>query len=110
MTASFSTRSKKINMNIVLIYAPTNEAQDEDKETFYSQLQDILDKLPRKDMTILMGDVNAKVGDDNSGYEEVMGKHAEGIMNDNGERFANMCSLKNFVIGGSVFPTKGFIR
>ena len=25
-------------------------------------------------MTILMGDLNAKIGSDNSGYEEVMGR------------------------------------
>ena len=27
------------------------------------------DKLKEKDMTILMGDLNAKIGSDNSGYE-----------------------------------------
>lgn len=106
MKASFSTRSKKINMNIILIYAPTNEAEEEDKDDFYKQLQTILDKLPEKDMNILMGDANAKIGQDNLGYEDVMGIHGDGTMNDNGERFANMCSFNNFVIGGSVFPHK----
>ncbi|GFS17110.1 endonuclease-reverse transcriptase [Elysia marginata] len=33
--ASFQTRSKNINMNIVQIYAPTNEAQDEEKDALY---------------------------------------------------------------------------
>ena len=48
--ASFTTRSKSINMNIVQIYAPTNDASDEDKDAFYSRLQGVIDKLPRKDV------------------------------------------------------------
>ena len=102
--ASFTTRNSNINMNIVQVYTPTNDAFDEEKDVFYSLLQEILDKLPRKDINILMGDVNAKVGQDNVGYEGCMGQHGLGEMNDNGERLANICAFNNLVIGGSVFP------
>ena len=34
--ASFTTRSKSINMKVVQIYAPTNDASDENKDAFYS--------------------------------------------------------------------------
>ena len=37
-------------------------------------------------MKIMMGDLNAKVGNDNRNYERVMGKEGCGTMNDNGER------------------------
>ena len=104
--ASFTTRNKNINMNIVQIYAPTNEASDENKDSFYSLLQGVIDKLPRKDLNIIMGDANAKVGQDNVGYEGIMGRNGLGQMNDNGERFANFCAFNSFVIGGSVFPHK----
>ena len=53
-----------------------------------------------------MGDFNAKIGSDNTGYDEVMGRHGLGEMNENGERFADVCALNNLVIGGSVFPHK----
>ncbi|XP_068731553.1 craniofacial development protein 2-like [Montipora capricornis] len=78
---------------------------DEDKDQFYNRLQAILDKLKDKDINILMGNFNAKVGSDNRGYEEVMG-HALGKMNENGERFADLCGLNNLVIGGSIFAHK----
>ena len=61
---------------------------------------------PEKDITILMGDINAKIGPDNTGYEHVMGFHALGEMNDNGERFVDFCAMNNLVIGGSIFPHK----
>ena len=104
MMASFTTRNKGIDMNIVQIYAPTNEATIEEKEDFYNQVQKIVDKLPRKDMNIIMGDANAKIGEDNTGYEGIMGRHGLGQMNDNGDRFASFCAFNGLVIGGSIFP------
>ena len=50
-----------------------------------------------------MGDLNAKIGADNTGYEQVMGKHGLGRMNENGEQFAEFFAQNNLVIGGSVF-------
>ena len=52
-----------------------------------------------------MGDTNAKVGLDNTGREEIMGKHGFGTMNENGELFADFCTFNDLVIGGSVFKT-----
>jgi hypothetical protein len=58
------------------------------------------------DMTILMGDFNVKIGVDNTGYNDVMGKQGQGLMNENGDIFADLCSLNQLVIGGSIFPHK----
>ena len=53
-----------------------------------------------------MGDFNAKIGMDNTGYEDIMGTHRLGQMDENGERFADPCALNQLVIGGSIFPHK----
>ena len=50
-------------------------------------------------MTILMGDLSAKIGADNCGYEEVMGRRGLGEMNENGEMFADFCVSNRLVIG-----------
>ena len=44
-------------------------------------------------MPVLMGDMNAKIGLDNSGYEEVMGRQGLGRMNENGEMLADFVHL-----------------
>ena len=104
ITASFKTRKRRINMNVIQCYAPTNDSTAEVKDNFYDHLQAILQRIPQRDITILMGDLNAKIGSDNTGYEEVMGRQGLGEMNDNGERLTDLCALNNLVIGGSVFP------
>ena len=104
ITASFRTKNKRINMNIIQCYSPTNDGEEADKDQFYNRLQSIIEKHPERDITILMGDLNAKIGRDNVGYEEIMGRHGLGAMNENGERLADLCAMNNLVIGGSVFP------
>jgi hypothetical protein len=52
-----------------------------------------LDKIGKKDMTILMGDLNAKIEADNNGCSGIMGKQGLGHMNENDERWADLCSL-----------------
>nr|KAG5706894.1 hypothetical protein BaRGS_021400 [Batillaria attramentaria] len=106
ITAKFITKKKDIQLNIIQCYAPTNDAEEEKKDDFYQQLQTVIDRGGAKDMTILMGDFNAKIGSDNTGYENTMGTHGLGQMNENGERFADLCALNQLVIGGSIFPHK----
>ena len=96
-------QGRHINITIIQCYAPTNDSDEEDKEDFYSQLQAEVGKAPRHDLLVVMGDLNAKVGSDNTDYERVMGKHGMGTRNDNGERLVEFCAMNNLVIGGTLF-------
>jgi len=66
--------SKFCKLTIIQVYAPTNETEDEAKDIFYETLQATMDKTPRHDMMIIIGDLNAKVGQDNIGKEVVNGE------------------------------------
>ena len=98
--------SKYAKTTVIQCYAPTEQATEEEKHLFYSKLQDELDKTPRHDILLLMGDFNAKVGSDNSGLEGCMGKEGMGERNDNGQRFADLCLENGLVIGGTIFQHK----
>ena len=98
--------SKYAKTTIIKCYAPTNQATDEDKDTFYEVLQREIDAVPNHDVLLVLGDLNAKVGNNNRGREQVMGQHGIGQINDNGERFCELCTNNNLVIGGTIFPHK----
>lgn len=98
--------SRYAKVSIVSAYAPIDNADEEAKDNFYSSLQAVLDEIPRHDVTLLMGDFNARVGQSNHNRRRVMGKHAVGDLTDNGERLISMCEENDFVIGGSLFAHK----
>ena len=81
------------DLSIIQWYAPTNDGDEEDNNLFYKQLQ-----------AELMGDMNAKVGDDNLGVERTMGRHGWGTINNNGERLVDFCADNSMVIGATLFP------
>ena len=101
MTARF--KSKFQNVTLIQCYAPTNQAEQATKDEFYEQLQGVLDRAPRRDIDIVSGDMNAKVGTDNTGKEMVMGREGLGTMNENGELYTDFCANNDLVIGGTIF-------
>ena len=78
----------------------------ETKADFYDELQKTLDGRTRREVLIVTGDFNAKIGKDNSGRERIMGREGSGTMNENGEMFVDFCVFNDLVIGGSVFQHK----
>ena len=96
--------SKYVKLSIIKIYAPMNEANDEDH--FYEQLQTVVDSVHKHDILLVIGDLNANVGEDNEGYENIIGNHGVGERNDNGERLVSFCGLNNLVITGTILPHK----
>lgn len=104
MRARFN--SKHCKLTIIQCYAPTNEAEEKDKDDWYEQLQQIVSQVSQHDMPLIMGDINAKVGDDNSNCARAMGRHGCGVMNNNGERLVDFCLNNDCVIGGTIFPHK----
>ena len=57
-------------------------------------------------MLLVIGDLNARMGNDNTGRESNMGTHGCGIMNDNGQRLCELCEENKLVIGGTIFHHK----
>ena len=104
ITARFASKGR--NITCIQCYAPTNTAVFEVKETFYQQLQAVFQKAPKRDIKIVMGDMNAKIGTDNNDWKGTMGTEGLGQMNENGLLFASLCALNELVIGGSLFPHK----
>ncbi|XP_037959185.1 uncharacterized protein LOC119688584 [Teleopsis dalmanni] len=102
--AKFKTRAR--TLTCIQCYAPTEVTDPQIKENFYDSLYSVLNKCPRGEIKLVMGDFNAQIGPDNNGRKQVMGKHALGTMNDNGERIYELCNTMGLTIGGSLFPHK----
>ncbi|VDO92466.1 unnamed protein product [Schistosoma margrebowiei] len=73
--ALFKTKKEGITKSVIQCYASTNDSNNDNKDQFYEKPQSMIAKCPRKDLIILMGDVNDKVETHNTGYEDTMGRH-----------------------------------
>ena len=104
VTVRFITSHAKVN--IAQCYAPSNEHDDADKDAFYQQLQDVVDKIPHHDILIVMEDLNAQTEGSRLGFEHVLGPHAFGNRTDNGDRFTQFCAMNSMKIGSSLFDHK----
>ena len=68
------------NLVIIQLYAPASTSSDEDIEQFYNDLDSAHKKAGCQDMTIVMGDLNAKVGNERDPLLEVVGRHERGYI------------------------------
>ena len=85
LTARFNSKGRRVT--IIQCYAPTNMADIEDKVHFYEQTQSVINKVPARDMKILIGDLNAKEGTD---------KTQRGISSWAGTALENKMKMENF--------------
>ena len=93
--------SKPANTTIIQIYAPTSNATEVDVDEFYSKLQDTVDKCHKGDMLILLGDFNAKVGNEREG--KACGRFGLGVRNEAGDKLVEFCQANQLMIGSTWF-------
>jgi len=58
-------RGRWCNIIVLNVHAPSEDKSDDSKESFYEELEQVFDHIPRYHMKILLGDFNAKVGREN---------------------------------------------
>ena len=69
---------------VIQAYAPTSNAEEAEGERFYEDLQDLLELTPKKDVLLIIGDWNAKVGSQET--PGVTGIFGLGVQNEAGQR------------------------
>jgi hypothetical protein len=104
LAARFNSKGRKVTN--LQCCSPNNVDNEKETEDFYEQLQAVLDKGPKRDLKLLMGDLNPKAGTNNTDREIIMGKHGTGAQNENGELFAEFCTSNDLAIRGTIFSHK----
>ena len=59
---SIRFQGKPLNIMVIQAYVPTSNAEEAEVERSYEDLQDLLELTPKKDVLVIIGDWNAKVG------------------------------------------------
>ena len=89
-------QGKPFNIMVIQVYALTSNAEETEVEWFYEDLQDLLELTPTKDVLLIIGDRNAKVGSQET--PGVTGKFGFGGQNEAGQRLIEFCQENTLVI------------
>ena len=54
-------QGKPFNITVIQVYAPNTDAKEAEVDQFYEYLEDLLELTPKKDVLLILGDLNGKV-------------------------------------------------
>ena len=94
-------QGKPFNITVIQVYAPTSNAEEDEVEWFYEDVQDLLELTPQKDVLFIIGDWNAKVRSQET--PGVTGKFGLRIRNEAGQRLIEFCQENALVIANTLF-------
>ena len=94
-------QGKAFNITVIQAYAPNINTEEAEVEQFYEDLQDLLELTPRKDVLLITGDWNAKVGSQE--IPGVIGIFSLGVQNEAGQRLTEFCQENSLVIAKTLF-------
>ena len=98
---SVHSQGKPFNIKVIQVYAPTSNAEEAEVERFYEDLQDLLERTPKKDVLFTIEDWYAKVGSQET--PGVTGKFGLGVQNEAGQRLIEFCQENALVIANTLF-------
>lgn len=82
-------KGRPIDVNVIQVYAPTSDADEDELEEFYQQVDKAERQCRMHELTVGMGDLNAKVG--RGRMEDIVGPFGLGERNERGDRFVEWC-------------------
>ena len=88
----------------VSAYGPGSENNREVVEEFWNDLSECVESLKMRNNVVLLGDLNARVGDEV--IEGICGKHGVAGRNESGELLLNVCSEHELVVGNTFFKKR----
>ena len=100
----------KQHATLFSVYAPTLQADPAEKDMFYSELRRLLQSTPADDKLLILGDFNARVGQDTVTWKGVLGRHGVGNCNDNGRLPLEFCMEQQLVITNTIFQQKDSLK
>ena len=90
-------QGKPFSITVIQVYAPTTNTEEAEVEQLY---EDLLELTPKTNVLFIIGDWNAKVG--NQKIPGVTGKFGHGVQNEAGQRLTEFCQ-ENMVVTNTLF-------
>ena len=94
-------QGKPFNIRVIQVYAPISNAEEAEVEQFYEDLQHLVELTLKKGVLFIIGDWNAKVG--NQEIPREIRKFGLGVQNEAGQRLIEFCQENTMVTENTLF-------
>ena len=94
-------QGKPFNITVIQVYALNSNAEEAEVEWFYEDPQDLLELTSKKDVLLIIGEWNAKVGSQET--PGLTGKFGLGMQNEAGQRLIEFCQENALVMANTLF-------
>lgn len=94
-------KAKPFNINLIQVYAPTENKDDNEIEDFYNQIKQIQKATKNNEVNIILGDFNAKIG--SGRVLDIVGEYGLGNRNERGDRLVQFCQEENMMVTNTWF-------
>ncbi|KAK3572495.1 hypothetical protein QTP86_033919 [Hemibagrus guttatus] len=95
-----------VMLNVVSGYAPQVGCELEEKERFWSELDEVMESIPTGERVVIGADFNGHVGEGNTGDEEVMGKFGVKERNLEGQMVVDFAKRMDMGVDNTYFQKR----
>ncbi|KAK3548078.1 hypothetical protein QTP70_004506 [Hemibagrus guttatus] len=95
-----------VMLNVVSGYAPQLGCELEEKERFWSELDEVMESIPTGERVVIGADFNGHVGEGNTGDEEVMGKFGVKERNLEGQMVVDFAKRMDMAVVNTYFQKR----
>ncbi|KAK3533164.1 hypothetical protein QTP70_012417 [Hemibagrus guttatus] len=95
-----------VMLNVVSGYAPQVGCELEEKEGFWSELDEVMESIPTGERVVIGADFNGHVGEGNTGDEEVMGKFGVKERNLEGQMVVDFAKRMDMAVVNTYFQKR----
>ena len=95
-----------VMLNVISAYAPQIGCIRKEKEAFWLDLDETIEKIPKNESIVVVADLNRHVGEGNNGDKECMSRHGLGKRNNEGQAVVDFAKRMELAITNTYFVKK----
>ncbi|KAK6742952.1 hypothetical protein RB195_010305 [Necator americanus] len=99
----------KVELRVVSAYAPQAGCSEEEKASFWEDLEQYVQSLESEEILLIEGDFNGHVGSRKDGFESCHGGYGYGARNDDGLRILEYAVASDLIIANTQYRKKNRI-
>ena len=95
-----------VMVTVISAYAPQVGCLMEEKDTFWTDLYEVLESIPKEERVVIGTDFNGHVGEGNRGNENIMGRYGDKARHAEGQMVVDFATIMEMAVLNTYFKKR----